>query len=227
MTADANLVCRRCGFTNVPGDTFCGSCGAFLEWEGGARSRARRQTISSGLVGSPPRRPADRPARSRTRPRATRSRPPRPPAAAGGDRAPLPGVRRRQRGEPHVLPGLRHQAAEAARVGAVSQDQIIAAVNAPNSRSRWATTAIRRTEPDEGSGSGGVVKWVAIMAVLGVIIGVAVVSAATSSAARDRRAAPRPRRPVVAGAAATGPPRPPSPTRPPGRRGPATTEALA
>ena len=36
MTADANLVCRRCGYTNVPGDTFCGSCGAFLEWANAA-----------------------------------------------------------------------------------------------------------------------------------------------------------------------------------------------
>ena len=34
MSSDSQLVCRRCGFTNVPGDAFCGSCGAFLEWEG-------------------------------------------------------------------------------------------------------------------------------------------------------------------------------------------------
>ena len=31
---DANTICRRCGFSNIPGDQFCGSCGAFLEWEG-------------------------------------------------------------------------------------------------------------------------------------------------------------------------------------------------
>ena len=28
------LVCRRCGAANAAGDQFCGSCGAFLEWEG-------------------------------------------------------------------------------------------------------------------------------------------------------------------------------------------------
>ena len=28
------MLCSRCGFANVPGDQFCGSCGAFLEWEG-------------------------------------------------------------------------------------------------------------------------------------------------------------------------------------------------
>ncbi|HET9456382.1 MAG TPA: zinc ribbon domain-containing protein [Candidatus Limnocylindrales bacterium] len=28
------VVCRRCGAANAAGDQFCGSCGAFLEWEG-------------------------------------------------------------------------------------------------------------------------------------------------------------------------------------------------
>jgi len=32
----ATIICRRCGTANVPGDQFCGSCGAFLEWEGQA-----------------------------------------------------------------------------------------------------------------------------------------------------------------------------------------------
>jgi hypothetical protein len=34
MTDDSRTICKRCGFSNVPGDQFCGSCGAFLEWEG-------------------------------------------------------------------------------------------------------------------------------------------------------------------------------------------------
>jgi hypothetical protein len=34
MTDALPVICRRCGFGNVPGDQFCGSCGAFLEWEG-------------------------------------------------------------------------------------------------------------------------------------------------------------------------------------------------
>ena len=34
MTDAATVICRRCGFANLPGDQFCGSCGAFLEWEG-------------------------------------------------------------------------------------------------------------------------------------------------------------------------------------------------
>jgi uncharacterized OB-fold protein len=36
MTDDSRTICKRCGFSNVPGDQFCGSCGAFLEWEGRA-----------------------------------------------------------------------------------------------------------------------------------------------------------------------------------------------
>jgi hypothetical protein len=28
------IICRRCGVANASGDQFCGSCGAFLEWEG-------------------------------------------------------------------------------------------------------------------------------------------------------------------------------------------------
>ncbi len=28
------MICRRCGVSNPAGDQFCGSCGAFLEWEG-------------------------------------------------------------------------------------------------------------------------------------------------------------------------------------------------
>ncbi|WNV87974.1 zinc ribbon domain-containing protein [Umezawaea sp. Da 62-37] len=28
------IVCRKCGFKNVTDDTFCGSCGTFLEWTG-------------------------------------------------------------------------------------------------------------------------------------------------------------------------------------------------
>src|SRR5262245_50590904 len=34
MTNDSRTICKRCGFGNIPGDQFCGSCGAFLEWEG-------------------------------------------------------------------------------------------------------------------------------------------------------------------------------------------------
>ena len=28
------IVCKSCGFRNSGADSFCGSCGAFLEWTG-------------------------------------------------------------------------------------------------------------------------------------------------------------------------------------------------
>jgi ribosomal protein L40E len=34
--AEGMLICRRCGAANPAGDQFCGTCGAFLEWEGEA-----------------------------------------------------------------------------------------------------------------------------------------------------------------------------------------------
>lgn len=36
MSDPSTVLCRRCGTPNIAGDQFCGSCGAFLEWEGEA-----------------------------------------------------------------------------------------------------------------------------------------------------------------------------------------------
>ncbi len=38
--AEGTVICRRCGVVNTAGDQFCGSCGAFLEWEGDAAEAA-------------------------------------------------------------------------------------------------------------------------------------------------------------------------------------------
>ena len=43
MTDDPRTICKRCGFSNIPGDQFCGSCGAFLEWEGQPTGRRGRR----------------------------------------------------------------------------------------------------------------------------------------------------------------------------------------
>ena len=53
MTDGTGVVCRRCGFANVAGDQFCGSCGAFLEWEGEV-SGAPAPPATSSSAGSPP-----------------------------------------------------------------------------------------------------------------------------------------------------------------------------
>jgi hypothetical protein len=33
---EGQVICRRCGSANEPDDRFCGSCSAFLEWDGGS-----------------------------------------------------------------------------------------------------------------------------------------------------------------------------------------------
>ncbi|HEX5013817.1 MAG TPA: zinc ribbon domain-containing protein [Candidatus Limnocylindrales bacterium] len=38
--ASETVICRRCGVANPAGDQFCGSCGAFLEWESDAAPEA-------------------------------------------------------------------------------------------------------------------------------------------------------------------------------------------
>jgi len=49
------MLCSRCGFANVPGDQFCGSCGAFLEWEGApADPAAGNQTGAASTAGGAP-----------------------------------------------------------------------------------------------------------------------------------------------------------------------------
>jgi len=45
------MLCSRCGFANVPGDQFCGSCGAFLEWEGAPAGTATSQLSTAAPAG--------------------------------------------------------------------------------------------------------------------------------------------------------------------------------
>ena len=91
MTDDPRTICKRCGFANIPGDQFCGSCGAFLEWEGkpaGRRGRTREPATAArprpGTPPTPPRR-ARPEARRGARRTATRSRHPCRPAAPEPD----------------------------------------------------------------------------------------------------------------------------------------------
>ena len=80
MTDDTGVICRRCGFANVAGDQFCGSCGAFLEWEGEtAAARPRSPPTPAPMTASPGS-------------SALPGQPPDPPPAC---RPPRPGPRRR------------------------------------------------------------------------------------------------------------------------------------
>ena len=97
-----------------------------------------------------------------------------PATAAGGDLVRCPACGVANAGSRTFCQACGTKLAEAGKVGAISQDQIVAAVNAPSKPVTVTATTLRQTDDDEG-GAGGILKWVAIMAVLGVIVGVAVV----------------------------------------------------
>jgi len=160
VTADANLVCRRCGFTNVPGDTFCGSCGAFLEWEG--------EVAADGSPITPP------PPGPGTSDVPIVADPGPTPAPPEGDLVRCPACGVANAASRTFCQACGTKLVEAGKVAAPTQDQIVAAVNAPNKPVTVTATTLRKTDQDEGGG-GGIVKWIALMAVLGVIVGVAVV----------------------------------------------------
>jgi hypothetical protein len=52
MTDGATILCQKCGFTNVRGDQFCGSCGAFLEWQEGSGTTGPAATPAGPVSGT-------------------------------------------------------------------------------------------------------------------------------------------------------------------------------
>lgn len=48
------MICRNCGFTNAPGDEFCGSCGTFLEWTGSEAATGTEPTTEMPAAAPPP-----------------------------------------------------------------------------------------------------------------------------------------------------------------------------
>jgi hypothetical protein len=191
VTADNHTICRRCGFANTPGDQFCGSCGAFLEWEGepaagaaGATGTAPAGGGVAGLgrdpdvplvrgTGSPG--AADGTGTAPTIP-VTTVGPPAGAAAegaagAGGDgliRCPACGIANAPTRT--FCQSCGAKLADAGRVAPVSAEQIAAAVNAPPRPVTVQTTTVRsaRSQPKEG---GGVLKWVLALAVIGLLVG--------------------------------------------------------
>ena len=145
MTAPGNLICSKCGFSNVPGDQFCGSCGAFLEWEGVAAADPAPAPpgpladvpVVGPPVGLPP----------------VTAAPPPATTAARGRADPLPGMWHREPGGTDVLPVVRDQAAGDGR-GPGREPR------PDRRRRRRAVPAGRRQGPDTGCGTGGIVgRW--------------------------------------------------------------------
>lgn len=190
MTESAVVICRRCGFGNVPGDRFCGSCGAFLEWEGEAETApgpAPEPVPSPVLEATPavaepvPAAPAGASAPAPASPG--------PVAPAAQDGAPGDLVRCPVCGTANLPTRTFCQScggklAGAARVAEMPADRIAAAVAAvPAPRPRAAAVSgpasARPVAKADAPRSGGIPGWLIAMILLGVIVGVAVVAAST------------------------------------------------
>ena len=176
MSAET-IVCRRCGTRNEAGDQFCGSCGAFLEWEGEALETevgAAPTTPPPPAAAAPPAPAAAAPAQAPSTPRApAQPAAESPPAdavvchACGRENPPgrtfcqSCGTRlRHAAGTPEAI----STAAAAAPPGAPTPAPVGAAPARPRERPR--------PEP-----SGGLPGWLPVVIVLGVLAGIAVFAA--------------------------------------------------
>ncbi len=183
MTAPGNLICSKCGFSNVPGDQFCGSCGAFLEWEGVAATDPAADPAASAsgpqadvpVVGPPPG------AGSTERPFTPAPIPVPEPAAAvaappgaGLVRCPACGIA--NPAGRTFCQSCGTKLPDAAAASAATPEQIAAAVAAPN-RPVTGATRTAGADPEESSGGSGVLKWLVAVAIVGVLAGVGIVAA--------------------------------------------------
>jgi hypothetical protein len=190
VTQDGQVVCRRCGFANVPGDQFCGSCGAFLEWEGepvaehvpapgpgvdpaapvGTQGPATAEPVRTpGPVTAAP-----APASAAAAPGVVD-----PPSAVGPDpglvRCPACGIANQVTRT--FCQSCGATLVQAPKVGQASSAVIAAAVAAPHKPAAPTTPRAQPGAPP-ASAEGGPRRfagWIVAMAVLGVLVGVGVV----------------------------------------------------
>ena len=196
MSAQPPTICRRCGFQNVPGDVFCGSCGAFLEWEGEA-AEAVPEPAPAGdpdvpVVGGgtahgapPPPNPYQaqqpvQPVPAWTPPPAGGTPPPvgqpAAPSGAGLVRCPACGIANTP-GRTFCQSCGAKLAEGTGRVGEVSAAQIAAAVSAPN-RPPTPPAAPAGTKKGQGSGGKGGGGMIVVLVVLGLLVGGGLVAGA-------------------------------------------------
>ncbi len=182
MTDDRRTICKRCGFSNIPGDQFCGSCGTFLEWEG-------QPTADAAGSADPPASPAP-PADTTPDPGASWGAPygdalPAPvPVPAWPDeederqdlvRCPACGIANPSSRTFCQSCGTTLAAAE--RVEEASHDQIAAAVAMTPAAPPAAGTTTATPGREPTAAKRGVPSWVIGVGVIGVLVGVALVLA--------------------------------------------------
>ena len=216
MTDDARTDLQAsCGFTNIPGDQFCGSCGAFLEWDG----RARR-TLGAGRGSAAARRRRSR--RDPARPAAWTAPSARPqpaptaawPTTRASDLVRCPACGIANPSTPDVLPVVRDDAGRG-RAGRGRHRP----TRSPR-RSRWTPARGAGADPtpsqpgrERDSGSKrGIPSWVVGVGAIGVLVGVAIVLAGVALRGQNpglrARRARVPRRRAPASSAGPGVERP-------------------
>ncbi len=179
MTDDTRTICKRCGFSNIPGDQFCGSCGAFLEWVGQPAAGAGDPPVPPTPAADPT--PHDAGA-SWGAPYGD-ALPASVPVPAWPDeddeedlvRCPACGIANPSSRTFCQSCGATLAAAE--RVEEASHDQIAAAVSMTPTPAPVAGTTTTPPGRDSKSGSRGIPSWVIGVGVVGVLVGVALVLA--------------------------------------------------
>ena len=166
MTDDTRTICKKCGFTNIPGDQFCGSCGTFLEWDG--------VPAEDGPVVVDPAPPQD-PLPAYTPATVPATTAPADADAGYGDLVRCPACGTANPSGRTFCQSCGTTLAAAERVETASPEQIAKAV-------AWTTTPVptpgptRKTdERGSGSGSRGIPGWVLWVGLIGVLVGVAIV----------------------------------------------------
>jgi hypothetical protein len=221
-----SIICRRCGTANVPGDQFCGSCGAFLEWEGQpteqpASEAATPPVTSATLPVPPPPVPAPpAPTPSVPAPSAPAGTTPVTPipdaaadAAAGLIRCPVCGIA--NPASRTFCQSCGTTLAQAARVVEPDAAAIAAAVERQASVPRTPTTPVPGAAPRAAAKapSRGFPTWILVIGGLGILVGIGIVAASSllSAPGPGSIATTAPRSAAASDAAASSPTASPTP----------------
>ncbi|HEY6569146.1 MAG TPA: zinc ribbon domain-containing protein [Candidatus Limnocylindrales bacterium] len=161
MTDDTRTICKRCGFTNIPGDQFCGSCGTFLEWDG-----VPAEGATTAVDAAPPPDP---------QPSAPVAAPPPDDQAGYGDLVRCPACGTANASSRTFCQSCGATLAAAERVEAASPEQIAQAVAWTSAPGTKAGPTTKTAGGDASSGSRGIPSWIVWVGVIGVLVGVAIV----------------------------------------------------
>jgi len=166
--ADGTVLCRRCGSPNAEGDQFCGTCGAFLEWEGESVEAERTDATGARAADAPESTAASAPMATTTP--AT----PAVPASPGVDPS-EPGVTCASCGRTNPAGRTFCQACGTRLAGGTAASTGPPAA-APQPARPSAVPAGTRPAVRPG-GSGGLPGWLPVVVVLGLVVGVGAVAA--------------------------------------------------